>query len=196
MLDADDLRFFISWLRAPRTVASALPSSPALGRLIAAQLPAEGEGLVVELGGGTGAITRGLLDRGLDPARVVVVERSPEFAQVLRRKFPDVHVLNADAQMLRFALAEAGLGQPVHGVVSGLPLLTLPDRVCERILGEVAALLPPGRQFLQFTYGWRSPVPPAAARGLGMRGEPVGRVWLNLPPATVWAYTFGAAGVV
>ena len=52
--------FFRQWLRAPLKTASVVPSSPRLGRAMAMAIPPGAE-KVVELGAGTGAITRALL---------------------------------------------------------------------------------------------------------------------------------------
>lgn len=184
----DHLRFFISWLRAPRTVASAVPSSRALARRMAAAIPREDNRLVVELGGGTGSITRVLLDSGIAPDRLVVLEQHTDFATLLKKRFPGVTVLNDDAQVMSAALAAAGLHRPVGSIVSGLPLLSLPSAVRNRIVIECGRLLPADGQFLQFTYGYRSPVPPELADLAGLTGEAIGSVWTNIPPATVWSY--------
>lgn len=192
MLSTEHWRFFRSWLRAPRTVASAVPSSRALGRRIAARVPVERAGLIVELGGGTGSITRALLEGGVAPERLVVIEQNPEFAGFLQRKFPAIHVLNADAQALRATLLEREHTDRVAAVVSGLPLLTLPPAVTARILEECHAVLGSTGRFLQFTYGFRSPIPEAVAAKTGIRGIPTDTVWRNLPPAVVWSYTFPA----
>lgn len=184
----DHLRFFLSWLRAPRTVASAIPSSRALARRMAAAIPKDDDRLVIELGGGTGSITRVLLDSGVEPERLVVLEQQNDFAELLKRKFPGISVLNEDAQGLREALKKANFHQPVGCIVSGLPLLTLPAAVCGKIISECAQLLPDDGQFLQFTYGYRSPVPLDLARSERLQGEPIGSVWTNIPPATVWSY--------
>jgi phosphatidylethanolamine/phosphatidyl-N-methylethanolamine N-methyltransferase len=50
---------------------------------------------------------------------------------------------------------------------------------------ESFALLEPGAPFIQFTYGWASPIP---RRKLGVQGEVKSRVLNNLPPASVWLY--------
>src|SRR3546814_12821833 len=69
-----------------------------------------------------------------------VVERDPVFARVIAARFPQVRVLQGDASELRRLLREAGIG-PVKAVVSGLPLLSIPDRICLRIIGEAICAL-------------------------------------------------------
>ncbi|MDO8276140.1 MAG: hypothetical protein Q7T22_11610, partial [Serpentinimonas sp.] len=49
--------FFRRWLANPLQMGSIIPSSAALGKLVAAAVRSGPEGMVLELGAGTGAIT-------------------------------------------------------------------------------------------------------------------------------------------
>ena len=53
----------------PRGVSAPTPSSPALSRAIAAEIDMARDGLVIELGPGTGVVTDALLQRGVPPGR-------------------------------------------------------------------------------------------------------------------------------
>jgi phospholipid N-methyltransferase len=53
------------------------------------------------------------------------------------------------------------------------------------VQGMMKALAPNG-QLIQFTYAAHCPIPTAR---LGLHGECLGRVWMNLPPAAVWRFT-------
>lgn len=156
---------------------------------MASQARPDEDGLVVELGAGTGVITAALLAQGIAPHRLVVVERSCQFAALLRRKFPMVKVLCADACVLRASLRQAGIEPPVRTIVSGLPLLAMEPALRRRILGECCALLAADGRLVQFTYGPLSPVSDRLRRRLGLQARRVGQVWDNLPPAAVWCYT-------
>jgi phospholipid N-methyltransferase len=82
----------------------------------------------------------------------------------------------------------AGLGHTtadVAGVVSGLPLLSLPGDLPQRILASVAGVLSPGRRYVQFTYSeraWRR------FDVVGFRRNPHRRIWRNIPPAVVMSF--------
>jgi phosphatidylethanolamine/phosphatidyl-N-methylethanolamine N-methyltransferase len=85
----DDLLFFRSWIRqAPLR---------ALARAMASHVDPSIPGPVVELGPGTGAVTRALVERGVDPARLTLVEADPAFCALLRRRWPTARVLQTDA---------------------------------------------------------------------------------------------------
>jgi phosphatidylethanolamine/phosphatidyl-N-methylethanolamine N-methyltransferase len=180
--------FFRQWLRAPLQTGSVLPSGLALARTIARQVDVAGGGLVVELGPGTGAVTRALLERGVHPERLVLVERNGEFVELLRRRFPQVRVLRGDAMVLDRLLAEAGY-DAVAVAVSSLPLRSLPFGVQQGALRALRRVLVPGGRLLQYTYGFGSPVHPVLGERIGLTGRPVGRILLNVPPAVVWSYT-------
>jgi phosphatidylethanolamine/phosphatidyl-N-methylethanolamine N-methyltransferase len=143
-----------------------------------------GAGIVIELGGGTGSITRALLETGLAPHRLVVVERDRALAALLRKRFPGVKVLRGDATELRALVAPLDI-HAADAVVSSLPLLSLPKRACHHIVEESFALLGERGIFVQYTYGVASPLP---APEFGLVGEPAERIWRNLPPAVVWRF--------
>jgi len=182
-----NIGFLGRWLRNPRAVGAVVPSGRSLASAMVAGIDLTAPGSVVELGGGTGSITQALLDAGVPGDQLVVIERDPVFVRLLQARFPEVRVLKGDAVELRRLLREAGIG-PARAVVSGLPLLSMPDRVCLRIISEAVAALDAGGVFMQFTYGPASPVSRRIATRLGLRRERIAWVVDNIPPASVWRY--------
>jgi phosphatidylethanolamine/phosphatidyl-N-methylethanolamine N-methyltransferase len=183
--------FLSRWFMAPHRIGAVAPSSRGLSRAMARQVDPSGDGVVVELGGGTGSITHALLEHGVAPARLVVVERDRTLAALLRQRFPGLKVMRGDAAELSQLLRPLGLAS-VDAVVSSLPLLSMPKRLRERIVAESFALLGEGGTFVQFTYGVASPL---AAPELGLAGEVAQRIFLNFPPAAVWRFRRLAAPV-
>jgi phosphatidylethanolamine/phosphatidyl-N-methylethanolamine N-methyltransferase len=185
------LTFFRQWLKAPGRMGSVTPSSRHLARAMARQIPpavlAE-QGAVVELGGGTGSVTRGLLEAGVPADRLFVVERDPSLAGLLAARFAGVQVLCGDATALPALLAPHGIHR-VGAIVSGLPLLLFPEDVLARLVESCFGLLGAGRPLIQFTYGAKSPLSAQAYHLVARRAAFVPR---NLPPAFVWTYRRGA----
>ena len=188
----DQVRFLQGWLRAPLRVGAIAPSGRALARRMAAEASSTA-GVVVELGGGTGSITRGLIAGGIDPARLIVLERDRDLHATLRHHFPDVDVVLGDAADLESLLAQRGIGQ-VGAVISGLPLLSFPSELQRAILQASFKMLAPGGRFIQFTYGPASPVKPSLLASLTLSARRLGHwVWLNVPPARIWCFERTAA---
>jgi phosphatidylethanolamine/phosphatidyl-N-methylethanolamine N-methyltransferase len=183
----DEVRFIRSWLEKPLSTGAVTPSGRVLARTMARYVEPEVPGPVVELGPGTGPVTEALVDHGVDPARLVLVEFNPMFCQLLRARFPAATVIQADAYGLRRALASV-LRQPAAAMVSGLPMFTKPLRTRVRLLRDAHSLMQPGAPFVQFTYAVVPPIPRSFA---GVLAEASERIWMNLPPARVWVYRKG-----
>jgi phospholipid N-methyltransferase len=169
--------FLRELLDRPGAIGAVCPSSTRLAQRMAGAVPSGGQGLVVELGGGTGAVTRALLDAGIPPDRLRVVERSASFAQHLRQRFPSVSILQGDAAELATLLPD---GAGIDAVVSSLPLRSLPRPVVQAILAQWRQVLQPGGLVIQFTYALHGR-PEALFDGFGLLDEQI--VWANLPPA-------------
>ncbi len=193
---ADEARFIKTWFENPGITGAVSPSGRALARTMARFVDPTLPGPIVELGPGTGPVTQALLRRGVAPERLVLVEYEPKFCRLLERRFPGVHVIQGDAYALADTLA-THLDQPAAAVVSSLPLLNRPEHDRVRLLGEAFGLMQPEGVFVQFTYGMVSPVPRskrASELAFSMDASPP--VWLNLPPARVFAYRAASAAAV
>jgi len=180
---------FRQWLRDPLRTAAVAPSSRELAAAMLTELP-EGAQRVIELGGGTGALTRALLAHGVRGDNLLVVELSEELHEHLHERFPAVRVALGDARELRAVAARCGfLGQgPVDAIISGLGLLAMPVETQQEILFESFACLRPGGRFIQFTYGPQPPVAESVQQALGLAVHRGDFVLRNVPPATVYVY--------
>lgn len=178
-------QFLASWLRNPRQAGALLPSGQSLARAMA--LHADLNRTVVEFGAGTGAITRALLARGLAPDRLVVIEKDPALCRILMQQFPGIIVQEGDVTNLAALLDKAGVERP-GSLISSLPLVSMNRRLRQQLLEQVCLCMDPGSPLVQFTYSPRSPIPPTLQEMLGLQGQRVCRVPLNLPPAAVWGY--------
>jgi phosphatidylethanolamine/phosphatidyl-N-methylethanolamine N-methyltransferase len=154
-----------------------------MARLVDTEVP----GPVIELGAGTGPVTEALVEQGVDPARLVLVEFNPVFCRMLRSRYPEATVVQGDAYRLKHLLGSL-LREPAAAIVSGLPLFNKPMRTRLRLIADAFGLLLPQAPFIQFTYAVVSPIP----RNLpGVDARSTERIWRNLPPAQVWVYRKG-----
>ncbi|HEY1310397.1 MAG TPA: rRNA adenine N-6-methyltransferase family protein [Pseudolabrys sp.] len=180
----DEMQFIRSWFEKPLSTGAVMPSSKALARTMAQYVDPQASGPVIELGPGTGPVTEALVQRGVDPARLVLVEFNPDFCRLLRTRYPAATVVQGDAYRLR-RLLDTYVREPAAAVVSGLPLVTKPLRTRLRLIADAMGLLAPGAPFVQFTYAMVPPIPKALS---GIKAEASELIWLNLPPARVWVY--------
>lgn len=180
---ADNLRFLRALVARPKHIGAIAPSSRALGRAIAKVIDPARPGPVLELGPGTGVLTEAILQRGIAPARLTLVEYDAEMTACLTGRFSGVDVIEGDAFDLSRTLG-AKAREPFSAIVSGIPLLNFPVARRRQFMDGVARLLMPGAPLIQFSYGVQAPVPPPPGFGVVRAAM----VWVNLPPARVWVY--------
>ncbi|KQV27149.1 SAM-dependent methyltransferase [Rhizobium sp. Root1203] len=168
--------------RAPRTIGAIAPSGAHLARLMTSEIE-PGAGKVLELGPGTGVFTQAILDRGLKRRDLTLIEIDQKFTHLLGRRFGNIDIMCCDACDLQ--AANAGRGS-YASVVSGLPLRNMPEEVIEAIPAGAFAILNRGGAFYQFTYGRFCSVPDEVLERLSLKATSLGRVRLNVPPASVF----------
>jgi phosphatidylethanolamine/phosphatidyl-N-methylethanolamine N-methyltransferase len=180
----DELRFFKGWIDKPKAVGSIIPTSSITARRMASVVDL-GSGLpVLEVGPGTGVITRAILARGVAPKNLYAVEYSADFVRHLRRNFPGVNVIEGDAFDLDTTLGEDA-PKCFDSVISGVPLLNFPVQQRVAYIEGLLDRIPEGRPIIQLTYGPKSPVPP----GLGSYSvKHFDFVIRNIPPTQLWVY--------
>ena len=161
-----------------------MPSSPTLCRNVARQMRRTPDQFVIELGAGTGVISRALLDAGLPPEKLYVVEIVADMAEHLRRVLPGVNVISGDARELPTLLPD-NVRNNIGTVVCGIPLVLLPVPEQRRFIDAIEAVAP-GVGFLHYSYCATSPLP-YRKHALSAKRES----WTprNFPPASVWRYT-------
>lgn len=180
----DEMRFVRTLIDEPRTVGALLPTGPALAAKMASVVRADAPGRVLELGPGTGVITKAILARGVAAENLVCIEFAPEFVDLIRLRFPGVHTIEGDAFHLDATLGDLR-AETFDCVVSALPLLNFPaaDRV--RLIADLLERIPHGRPVVQFSYGPKPPVPAQPGRFTVSRHAVVLK---NVPPAQIWTY--------
>nr|WP_303652497.1 methyltransferase domain-containing protein [Paludisphaera mucosa] len=140
-------------MRHGTAIASLAPSSRWLARATVSNIDWNRPNVVVELGAGTGPITRILAERAGPHSRVLVVERDPDFAAILRDRFrdqPALELIEGDARDLSAMLRDRGIARVDH-VISGLPTPSLPRDVRRDMIRTVGEVLKPEGTFNQIT---------------------------------------------
>lgn len=172
-------KFFLSYLKDPDLVGAIAPSSIFLARALCRQ--PHGAQHLIELGAGTGVVTRHLREE-FPEATLVVVEQDALMAEALQRRFGACMVV-ADAIQDREDLFEDI--PELSAVVSSLPFRSLPETAAAQIIALLTAFLlaSPKRRLVQYTYGQRVPFDSHHPALVWKRQELILR---NLPPAWIW----------
>ena len=147
---SDFFLMFRKFLTHGTTVASWCPSSKPLCRAITRDIDWAAASCVVELGAGTGPVTRMLVDAAGPTTKLVIVEQDPDFCRVLRQKFPGHDIVEGDACKLDEILAERGIARADH-VISGLPLPSFPKQLRDGVIAMSAKVIGPAGTFRQVT---------------------------------------------
>lgn len=167
-------QFLSQFFKKPLETGAVLPSSPLLAKAMANQINFKTAKVIVELGPGTGSITRELLKRMRKDAKLIGLEINKEFCRELKKiKDARFEVVRGDACHFSRIIRHADV------IVSGLPLVSFSDKDHHAVLAEIKKV---GKQYVQFHY---SPL------GESQMKEHFGKfkrkiVLGNVPPAIVY----------
>ena len=92
--------WFRNYLKHPLRLGALFPSSAALGSLMVEHINPKTGGPILELGAGIGPFTNSLIRRGVPAETLIVLEQSPEFTEILQRRFPSANVICGNAKNL------------------------------------------------------------------------------------------------
>jgi len=177
-------------LRHPRAIGAIAQTSHRLAEALVQAADVARSSDIIELGAGAGAITRWILSVKPAQARVLAVERSPEYTSLLRERFPGLRVACGCVSQLG-ELAAAHDFPAADTVISALPWTNFSEAMQRDILSSVADLLVPGGVFTTIACAGLH----VTARGRNFRhllerrfptveASPV--IWRNLPPAFLY----------
>ena len=171
-------------MKKSKTVGSVWPTSSHMAKRMASVINVHSGLPVLELGPGTGSITKAILQTGLLPTKLFAVEYTQEFVERLEAKFPEINVVHGDAFDL-----EKSLGVQNRTVfdcaISALPLLNFPLATRTSFVEDVLTRIPIGRPLIQFSYG---PFAPVAEKSGHFTIERYDIILRNIPPAQLWIY--------
>jgi phosphatidylethanolamine/phosphatidyl-N-methylethanolamine N-methyltransferase len=170
--------FYKELMKKRGNIGACAPSTPLLAKAIAQALPNPLDGIVLELGPGTGAITSGLVKHGIRPEQIITIEFSAHFTVIMKKKFPNILTINGSAEQLSELIQP--IEQPITAIVSSLPLRILPNKMVKTILREIDKVLQPGGYYIQYTYSKKSNPITNLNNYRHIKSK---HVLLNLPPA-------------
>lgn len=185
--------FFKQWLRSPGKLGTFAPISLKLAYCAAEHIDTSSNPLVVEIGAGTGRLSRALLARGVHPNRLAMVELDAKLSDFLKNSMSasykgrvNTHIINGDARNLKELIPADWVGK-VNYVVSAVPLMYMAEELREQIIQSALDVLHPLHgTILHVTY---SPVSPVRFMESELLAKRVVSLWKNMPPGFVWKFT-------
>src|SRR5690348_14908451 len=93
----ENLQFLQAFLKSPLKVGAIKPSSPDLARKMLAGIKPDADNIILELGVGTGAITKFVPEIVPDQNSYLGIELDPALARTASLKFPDLKIVRGNA---------------------------------------------------------------------------------------------------
>lgn len=129
------LAFFWAALKNPLQVSTMFETGDTATEVLTSAVPSHPSGMVVELGVGTGAITKTLAKKVSDPTKYLGIELNEELVEFVQERFPNLRFVQDSAEHFPKHLSK---GQKVSAVVSSLPWSVMPQKAVPAILDAIA----------------------------------------------------------
>jgi len=147
----ENIQFLQAFLKNPTKVGSIKPSSPELAQKMIEGIKPKTDEIVLELGVGTGAITRALQKIALEKDSYLGIELDPELVRMLRKNFADLKIVCGNAKDITAIHERSGFGK-IGSIICCLPFVSLPNQVSEVIMTEIDKVMQQGCTFRTFQY--------------------------------------------
>lgn len=147
----ENIQFLQAFLKNPGTVGSITPSSPELARRMAAGIRPDNNNVLLELGVGTGAITKFLQEIVPDENSYLGIELDRDLVRSLKKNYPDMKITRGNALEAADIHRKSGLGK-IGTIICCLPFVSMSNEVGEKILQEIDKFMQQGCTFRTFQY--------------------------------------------
>lgn len=183
LLKSEQRLFFQRWLKSPKQLGTLAPISQRLANKAASLVHNAAMSKIVEIGAGTGRLTRTLLEAGIKVDNLTAVELDGQFCHFLKNSLPQIQVIEGDASYLP-TLLDPSLVEKIDYVFSVIPLMYLPQSLRDHIVHQALSVLKPTGKLYHVCY---SPFSPLEKNQL-IKSKRVVSLWLNAPPGFVWEF--------
>ena len=147
----ENIEFLQAFLKNPLKVGSIAPSSPELAQKMVADIRPTEESVVLELGVGTGAITKVLQEIVPNRESYLGIEIDRTLVKSLKENFPALKIVRGNACDTFSIYQKTGFGK-VGYIICCLPFVSLPNDVGDKILTEIDKFMERGCVFRTFQY--------------------------------------------
>lgn len=146
------IQFIKESLKSLQEVGTVLPSSKSVVDKMVDPIKFDKDIIIVELGSGTGVITKEILNRMSKKSKLICFETNSSFYKDLKEKFKDnIYLINDSAENMEKHIEQLNI-KKIDYIVSSVPLLTLPKETTNKILLVSSQILDTDRKFIQLQY--------------------------------------------
>ncbi len=189
----ENIQFLQAFLKNPSKVGSIAPSSPELALKMLEDITPDENRIILELGVGTGAITKYLQEIVPDEKSYLGIELDRDLVKSLKTKFPELCMVRGNACDLVKIHKKSELGK-VGYIISCLPFVSIPNETGEKILRQIDKFMQKGCTFrtLQYAHGFYFPSAIKLREFMRMRygkSQKSPLVVKNVPPAFTLTWT-------
>ena len=139
------------FLRSAKHTGAVAASSRYLAQKMVARANLRDAKIIIELGPGTGAITKYILKNKPADARLLTLEINPEFVRELKKKYQGATHFLADFLEMKEILKKEGVIK-VDAIISGIPFANFSKAEVGRMLDVVSEIMDKDSRFVLFTY--------------------------------------------
>jgi phospholipid N-methyltransferase len=178
------------FIKSPSTVGTIFPSSEHLAREMINGMDLHNAKTVLEIGPGSGAFTKHIAKQLSPSAKFIIVELNKQFHDNLKKKYPDLKIINDSAERLSSILEREAMGK-ADAVISSLPWAIFSEGLQRRIMDQIHLNLSIGGYFATYAY-LHGTFLPGGVKIRKLIKDKFGNVkrsstvWRNLPPAFVY----------
>ncbi len=156
----ENIEFLKAFVKDPLNVGAIAPSSLVLAKKMVEGIEPNRNSTILELGIGTGSFTRLLREISPNKKSYLGIEFDKNLVASLKKKFPDMHILEGNACEASMLHKQSNLGK-VDYIISGLPFVSMPSEISKKILAEIDIFMEHGCMFRTFQYAHGYYLPPA-----------------------------------
>lgn len=180
--------FLYQYITKPKQIGALCPSSSKLAFAMTEHIELDKARYIAEIGAGTGAFTRSILQKKNQAANFFAVEVNEKMANKLSHKIENLDIEVDSAQSLKKIICKRGINN-LDIIISGIPWAFLNKQEQDQLLNTLYECLNEGGYFATFAY-----IIPTFAKvrfkeklySLFSEVKISKIIWRNIPPAFVY----------